>query len=157
MATIKVRSGLAHFHLIDSIQCVDAGNIEGLSCLENMPTFCVVEAMAQLAALHVRFRTEFRRHAFLLKIVRCRGRSWGIMDGTCRCKAQLKGHSVNAFRYYVTAESKMGSLSAGELLIGVRDYDERFQQGLLQGHYQKLFAGLCTKAMGRVIPTAFVE
>ncbi len=143
MATIEISSRLDHFHMIDAIRQVKDESIAAIACFDHAPAFAGLEAMAQLAALHVRYRIDFRRHAFLLKVVHCQGLPRSVLDGRYLFEARLESHSLNAFRYGVTAEGDAEDPISSELLIGVRDYDEQFQGNHLQGHYQKMFAGLC--------------
>ena len=68
---MKVRSELQGFRLIDRISRAGKEEIRGVCTLAGGPLFTLIEALAQLGALHVRYLTGFTRHAFLLKIARC--------------------------------------------------------------------------------------
>ena len=143
MATLEIRARLKHFRLIASLDQVGAESIAGFACFEHVPPFAGLEALAQLAALHARYLLDFRRHAFLLKVVDFRGLPGRVLEGRFLVRARLASHSRDAFRYLVAAEATAKERLAGELLIGVRDYDARFEEKILYAHFRKMFADLC--------------
>ena len=142
MAAIEINSGMDHFQLIDAVQEVNGRGIVGSSCFESVPPFAGIEAMAQLAALHVRYRSDFSAHAYLLKIAGCRGLHRSRLTGVYSLDAKLESHSRQAFRYQVTAAGDPGGSFSSELLIGLRDYDHRFREAILEDHYRKVFSRL---------------
>lgn len=145
MATIDILSRLDDFRMIDAIRQVDSDSIDGAACFDQAPPFAGLEAMAQLAALHVRYRIDFTRHAFLLKVIQCQGPPGEVLIGKFMFKARRKSHSRNAFRYAVAIEGAVDDVLCSELLIGVCEYNKQFQAHYLQGYYQKMFTALCNR------------
>ena len=68
MTRTSINTGLNGFILVD--RSIQAGkqDISGLKTFANAPAYLGLESLAQLGAFHVRYITEFKRHAFLLKI-----------------------------------------------------------------------------------------
>lgn len=145
MATIKIRSGLDSFRLIASITEVTPKAIFGETTVEERPCFTLLEAMAQLAALHARQCVQFQRHAFLLKVQQCPMPDQRILDGVYRLSAKLTSHSSNAFGYDMVAVGPRGEQMAAKLLIGTQGYDDRFQKRILGNHYRQLMTDLMLK------------
>lgn len=142
MATIDIRSGLDAFRLIACITEISPEAISGQTDAGKRPAFTGLESMAQLAALHVRHCQQFQRHAFLLKVHRCRMPILKALDGRLYLSAQLQGQSSNAFVYNVNAVGLHDVQFTGRLLIGTKNYDNHFQKSVLFVYYQNLFADL---------------
>jgi hypothetical protein len=142
MATIEIRSGLDAFRLIACITGITPEAIGGRTIAGERPLFTGLEAMAQLAALHVRHCLQFQRHAFLLKVHRCRMPGLKALDGRLSLSAQLQGQSSNAFVYDVTADGLDDVQFTSRLLIGTQNYDNPFQKSVLSVYYRNLFADL---------------
>lgn len=138
MATIDIHSGLDTFRLIACITEITPEAISGRTNAGKRPLFAGLEAMAQLAALHVRYCLQFQRHAFLLKVHRCRMPSLKVLDGRLHLSAQLQGQSSNAFVYDVTAHGLHDVQFSGRLLIGTQNYDDRFRKSIIVKYYQIL-------------------
>lgn len=145
MAELTLHSRLKGFQLIEHLFEVRETTIGGICRFESAPPFLGIEAMAQLAALHVRHLIHFKRHAFLLKVIGC---DWPVvahLQGRFDFKAELFSQSSNAFSYGVKARwphQEKENLKA-ELLIGTQPYDDQFQKEFLKDHYQNRFNRLC--------------
>jgi hypothetical protein len=142
MAAIRIHSRLRHFNLLTRLTRVATAGMDAIADFQGEPIYCGLEAMAQLAALHVRHSTQFQRHAFLLKVHRCRWLALGALQGRYRLSAERHSQSSNAFDYRVNALGPAGMQLDADLLIGTRPYDDEFQEDILQAHYRDVFNGL---------------
>jgi hypothetical protein len=106
------------------------------------PVYAGLEAMAQLAALHVRYSLAFERHAFLLKVDRCDLPPLETLDGSFRLTAERLGQSSRSFAYGVTALGPDDLALQAQLLIGTLDYNGWFKKERLKQHYRNLFKAL---------------
>jgi hypothetical protein len=139
MAAIKIISRLRHFRLLTRITWVSAEGMGALADLHRKPAFCGLEAMAQLAALHVRHGIDFRSHAFLLKVTRGRWPREDELQGRYRLVAERHGRSSHGFAYRVSAQGPGDRGLDADLLIGTRPYDHQFQEDVLKAHYKRIF------------------
>ena len=139
MAALTIAGRMPHFQLITGITCVARHRIQAVAVLEQAPAYACLEAMAQLAALHVRHSVNFERHAFLLKIDRCDLPEGDTLNGALSLTADVVGHSSQAFAYRVRSEVSEGDPLLAELLIGTRAYDRQFKRALLKARYRELF------------------
>jgi hypothetical protein len=142
MEALSIRSRMAHFRLIGYLSAISSKTICGVTHFENAPLYTGLEAMAQVAALHVRQRIHFERHAFLLRVY-----DWPLpaadrLAGEFVVRAGLRSHSSSAFRYDVAAFGPHGVELNSALLIGTQDYDDRFPKDILKAYYQGLWAKL---------------
>lgn len=142
MESIKIRSRMKHFKLVARITRVSASGIWGEADFNRMPVFGGLEALAQLAAMHVRFCLQFERHAFLLKVNRGPWPAQDALTGCYRLWADLGSQSSNAFAYRVQAEGPPGVMLNADLLIGTIPYDGEFKEKILKPHYRGLFEEL---------------
>ena len=140
MEALKIHSQMAHFRLIRRIDKVSTKGICGEAKFERAPLYAGLEAMAQLAALHVRQRIQFERHAFLLRVQGCQMPATDLLDGHFRIVADLRSQSSNAFGYDAAALGPHGIDFKSTLLIGTRDYDAHFSKNILKAHYQGILA-----------------
>jgi hypothetical protein len=138
---------LKHFKLVSHITHVWAAGIRGEAEFERMPAFGGLEALAQLAALHVRQGLDFQRQAFLLKVDYGRWPTRDVLQGCYRLSAERRGESNNAFAYHGMAQGPGSTIWQADLLIGTTPYDSDFRQDLLKPHYRRLFEKL--RADGR--------
>lgn len=137
-----IRSGLSGFHLIDRISRAGRDEIEGSCILTGGPLFILIEALAQLGGLHVRWLTGFTRHAFLLKIGRCTLPGKAPAAGACLLSGRQTAQSGTSFAYHMEAGREGVLLMEGEFLFTTIDYDERFSGEALGRHYGMLFSCL---------------
>lgn len=142
MATIKIHSRLKHFTLVARIEYVSGSHIGGEVRFKQMPPFGVLEAMAQLAALHVRHRLKLERHAFLLKVNHSLWPAQDMVEGNFAIWADLYSQSSNSFAYQVHARGAGGVTFFSDLLIGTKTYDNQYRKDALQAHYKKIFGKL---------------
>ncbi len=136
---------MQHFQLQTRIQHVSARRIKAIVTFAQSPSYSLVESMAQLAAMHVRYRSDFDRHVFLLKIQSCELPQRPSLDGDVDLAAERLSHSSHAFGYQVSALMPDGESFGAELLIGSREYDRQFRRENLHPYYQKRFEALLNR------------
>jgi hypothetical protein len=139
MEAIRISSRMQHFNLLTRITRVSSQGLSAIADLHRMPVYCGLEAMAQLAALDVRRRIDFHRHAFLLKVSRGRWPVRDMLEGRYRFVAERSGQSSQGFAYRVRAQGTEDGPLEGDLLIGTRPYDLQFREDILTAHYRNLF------------------
>jgi hypothetical protein len=139
---VSIRSGMQGFRLLDRISRADRDEIRGACTLTGGPVFTLIEALAQLGALHVRWLTGFMRHAFLLKIGRCTLPDGALAAGACLLKGRRTAQSGTTFAYCLEAEREGTVLMEGEFLFTTINYDEHFSGEALARHYRDLFSCL---------------
>ncbi len=139
---IEVNTGLDGFVLVDKIIQTESQNISGIKTFVNDPAYLGLESLAQLGAYHVRFLTDFKRHAFLLKITYCMMPAKALLDGRYKLSGRLLSRSATAFSYFLQGEEENEIQIEGEFLFATVDYDRRFKRAALQGHYRKIFSCL---------------
>jgi len=142
MESLKIRSRMKHFKLVARITHVSAVRVCGEAEFNRMPVFGGLEALAQLAAMHVRYCLQFERHAFLLKINRGQWPTQDALTGCYRLQADLDSQSSDTFAYRVQAEGPPGAKLNADLLIGTKPYDGKFKEEILRTHYKELFLKL---------------
>lgn len=142
MERVAVCSGLEGFVLLDSISGISREAISGLKQFGDAPPWLVMESLAQLGALHVRYRLNFEMHAFLLGIKRCDFSS-GHMRGNIQLRGESTAESSSAYSYKLLALDENGSCVEGEFLFSVVEYDDlHFKGDVLRKHYKKVFSCL---------------
>jgi hypothetical protein len=142
MVCMTIHSRLKHFKLVDRITQVSAEGILGEADFDGMPAFGGLEAMAQLAALHVRHNFDFERHAFLLKVNHGRWPARDDLQGHFHLSADLYSQSSNAFAYHVKAQGPGEGDLCADLLIGTKPYDGEFKEYMLKAYYRRIFRKL---------------
>lgn len=153
MERITINSTLNGFILLDEILEAGSESITARKRFTNMPAWLGLESLAQLGALHVRFLSDFERHAFLLAVKRCRVASKDLLNGEFVLHATLTAHSSSAFSYELRAmeASRTGENRIrieGELLFACVAYDSVFKREILQAHYRQVFS--CLKNGSRI-------
>jgi hypothetical protein len=139
MAPIRIHSRLQHFNLLTRITRVSLSGIAAMAEFHEMPAYIGLEAMAQLAALHVRHCTFFQRHAFLLKVHRYRWFPQKALPGRYRLTAERDSQGSDAFTYRVRALGPVDAQLDADLLIGTQSYNGEFREDILQAHYRNVF------------------
>jgi hypothetical protein len=142
MARLTIHSRMPCFQLIRHVTDISSRDVRAETAFAQWPVYAGLEAMAQLAALHVRYSLAFERHAFLLKVDRCDLPPLETLDGSFRLSAERVGQSSQSFAYGVTAQGPDDLALQAQLLIGTLDYDGRFKKEHLKQHYRKLFKAL---------------
>ncbi len=122
-----------------------ATGLRAQACFKKMPRFTSLECMAQLAALHVRYRLDFDRHAFLLKVGRTVWPPEESLTGLYHLTAELDSQSSDTFAYQVKMHSAAGTMLGADLLIGTKPYDNNFKARQLKEHYRQIFKKLQTQ------------
>lgn len=146
MATLTIKSQLSGFKLVDRITTVLPKAIEGASRFDQAPAYAGLEAMAQLAALHVRSINQFNRHAFLLKATRCRLPRQSHLDGSFMLTARIHSQSSDTYAYEAEAQGPEGEIMSADLLVGTKAFDDQFRKEILQTHYRDLFNLLLSRS-----------
>jgi hypothetical protein len=139
---IEINSGLSSILLIDRITAVDSGEIRGTCTFDGKAVFTLIEALAQLGALHVRKVDGFKRHAFLMKVGKCNLPDPLPTAGVVDLQGQLTGQSDRSFVYRIEATKQGKIVMEGEFWFSTADYDDRFDGHKLQAHYERIFACL---------------
>lgn len=142
MEKLIISTGLHRFFLVEGITRVDEKHIQGFSSPSGRQAFLRIESMAQLGAMHVRFITDFNKHAFLLGVSNIKlteafqGEERYSMTGT------LNSRSADSFSYRLTAEIAGSQSISGTFLFATIPYDDLFRKDCLQHHYKKIFSCL---------------
>ena len=142
MKKITVNTELDGFILLDGIIQAETQGIQGIKTFKNDPAYLGIESLAQLGAFHVRYITDFQRHAFLLKINQCLMPSQTGLFGIHYLSGDLVSRSDSAFSYELQAEKQGRIQIQGSFLFAAVDYDSHFRQEILQQHYQDVFSCL---------------
>ena len=141
MDRIEIHTGMAGFHLLSSVTRVDDQSIRGRAFFADQPSFVVMEALAQLGALHVRRLWDFSKHAFLLKVEGFSLPRQERISGTLALAGTLVARSQAAFSYDLGAGGGKDAFT-GRFVFSVTAYDDRFCGPVLQKRYKEVFACL---------------
>jgi len=139
---IVINTGLPGFLLIDRITEAGKRHIIGSKNFMTAPAYLGIESLAQLGAYHVRFLTRFERHAFLLKITRCKISAGEVIDGQYLLYGTLVNRSDAALAYKLEAKKGDETHIEGDFLYGTVDYSTFFKKEILQNHYREVFSCL---------------
>jgi hypothetical protein len=142
MERIAINTGLKRFVMIDRITDVAADSISGEVELNGADPTLLVEAMAQMGGMHIRAGSDFRKHAFLVKIANTDIPAGRLPDGTYAIRGTVVSRSESAFAYRMEAGIQPGVLIHGDFLLGVVEYNSEFRQDMLQKHFREVFACL---------------
>jgi hypothetical protein len=141
--TININTGLPGFVLLDRLGEAAAGNIAGSRHFAAPPSLALaIESLAQLGAYHVRYLTNFEKHAFLLKIKSCPLPVSPMPAGIYTLSGELLGRSASAFTHLLRAKAADETIMEGVFLFAVVDYDSTFRKEILQKHYERVFSCL---------------
>lgn len=143
MQPVEIQSGLNTIRLLDTICSWDDNTISARRQFQGELRFCLMEACAQLCALHVRRCNEFECHAFLLSVSSIAPLPPDRLHGTGRFEAHLKGRSRQAFSYEAAIRLEGHEPIQADLTIGTIDYGPEFNRIMLRRHYRKIFSSLC--------------
>ncbi len=136
---ITVNTRLDGFVLLDRIIQVEEKGILGTKAFNNDPVYLGLESLAQLGAFHVRYISEFKRHAFLMKIDRCLMPGKQVLNGEYALSGSLVNRSASAFSYALQAKKGNDVSLDGEFLFATVDYDKNFKKEILKEHYKNVF------------------
>jgi hypothetical protein len=136
---VIINSGLPDFLLLDAITSVEEKNIAGAREFFQAFPWLGIEALAQLGAFHVRQRTDFQKHAFLLKINRFFLPQSETLHGCYLLQGTLVSRSSAAFVYELQAIKGKVLEFSGNFLYAAVDYDDTFTESRLHNHYLRIF------------------
>lgn len=139
MSVININTGLEKFRMIDQLIAVDDSGLEAEKSFKHEDNFLIIEALAQLAALHVRKKISFEKHAFLLKVQNCVVFDKAELQGKYNLYASLNAESKLGFMYETTAELENRPVVKAKLIIGTIDYNNKFRTEDLRDYYQKVY------------------
>ena len=139
---IEINSGLPSILLIDRITVVDPGEIQGTCTFDGKAVFTLIEAMAQLGAVHVRKGDDFQRQAFLMKVGKCALPDPLPPAGALDLQGELTGQSDRSFVYRMRAARQGKMFMEGQFWFSTVEYDARFDSRKLRKHYERVFACL---------------
>lgn len=142
MEKITINTGRSDFLLIDRILHSDHQSIIGVKTFSNDPDYLGIESLAQLCAMHVRHRVDFRKHAFLLKINHYENKPKRLLNGKYDLRATRIAGSEHAYSYRSEIVRNKVTECEGEFLIATKAYDETFKEETLMSHYKKVFSCL---------------
>jgi hypothetical protein len=142
MEKLIINTGLHHFFLVDGVTRVDEKQIQGFTSPSGRQSFLLVESMAQLGAMHVRFITDFNAHAFLLGISNLQMTEAFPGQERTNITGTLNNRSTDSFLYTLTAEIAGSQSISGTFLFATIPYDDTFREDCLQHHYKKIFSCL---------------
>lgn len=159
----------SNFLLLDALDRCDAARAVARRTFAPAPAWQGLEGMAQLAALHARWKAGFALHAFLLTVEQATWPGTDQLHGPARITATLLAESDRAATYdtaitpalaaspvspvattaAVSIESAVCAappLMRATLTIGRMPYDTRFRQARLAARHQELFAWLTAQS-----------
>lgn len=141
-AMLHIKSDMQGFILLDRITHADANSIAGMKTFNQAPVFMGIESLAQLGAYHVRFLSGFKKHAFLLAIRQFSINAAQPLSDLYQLEGKLLSRSAAAFSHSLKATQNGQTVLSGEFLFATVDYDDHFQQEILENHYRKAFSCL---------------
>jgi len=139
MERITIHTGLRRFIMVDAVTDMSTDHISGEVSYENGDPTLLLESLAQLAGLHIRHSLNFTKHAFLVKITSIPLPAGESLNGRFLLTGSRISQSGSAFTYQLEASQGNQSVTRGQFLFGVIDYNDDFQKDILQRHYQKVF------------------
>jgi hypothetical protein len=139
MDTMRLHTERDSFRLVDAITSLSREKIDGYSIFQHEEVFLGIEAMAQLAALHVRYLVDYQEHAFLLKIDNCSLPGVVSLSGSYEVHAVLTGYAARSYAYRVTLCQDATCRMQAEFLIATRAYaNTEFDRNKLEYYYRKV-------------------
>lgn len=148
MERTVINTGLDSFIMPDSILLANDTTLVTEKTLGagDICEFILIETLAQTGALHVRYLSDFNKHAFLLKI---NGFSMNVSVQKYRefrFTCVLQSFSKTACAYKLGAEAAGTQVCEGDFLFATVPYDNRFDKDILENHYRKVFTCLTEKS-----------
>ncbi len=135
---ITVKTDLPDFKLIDKIKIITENKINAYKNFFSNKSYLIIESFAQLAALHVRYKVNFKKHAFLLKINYFESSWSNNFNGNCLLNATLLNLSETSYLYKLIAYKNSLMIAKSELLISTINYNDFFHKEFLKEYYQSL-------------------
>ncbi|WP_139795859.1 hypothetical protein [Desulfocicer vacuolatum] len=149
MERVGINIQMDSFHLLTSVTELDKGIIRGTAAFIDQPAFVVMESLAQLGALHVRWLCDFSKHAFLLKVEHFFLPGESRISGTLELSGKLVVRSQTAFSYDLTASGICEAPLMGRFFFSVKEYDDTFKKEILKTRYKELFQ--CLKSASGIV------
>ena len=118
----RINTGLHNFNLINSLNIVEEKFIKCSISLMNEENYLLIEAIAQLASLHVRYRKSFKKHAFLLKVIFFKKFTEESINGKIIIKCYRTLSSDKTCVYSAKAIKDGILLAKGDFMISITDY-----------------------------------
>jgi len=142
-----------NFVMLDRICDIQSKTIKGIKTFDHAPAYLAIESCAQLGAFHARYDLGFCRHVFFINVKAYTLCPADEIHGTFIIKGTCLSRSSDAFLYAIQITNNKDFDNTGKFLLGVADYDERFDKSRLIKHYQDIFSDLvCPKSKGRISP-----
>ena len=139
---MKIHTGLDQCLRLNGIETISPLAITGHLNGTRIPDYQVIEAMAQLGALHVRHIIQYDRHAFLMAVNQCAVCVTDPVTGLICIKGSLQSRSSRAFVYGLTARLESKKIIQGTFVFATTDYNDLFQKHILKPHYERLLSCL---------------
>ncbi len=136
---IKINSDLKQFVMLDNIYSIEKSGIAGTFILKSEEPFIIIESLAQIGAMHVRWLHNFENHAALLKINSLKFIDENISTGKYILNGELTGKSNRAFSYRMQAIHQDNTAVHGDLLFTLIEYDSVFNKDIIKNHYMEIF------------------
>ncbi len=149
MPPLTLRTHQRAICMLDSIDACDENSVTATRKFAKGSSFFLLEAAAQVCALHVRWHQKFNCHAFLLSVTEAAPLPPKDAAGIGRLEAERKSVSQRAIIYQVEITIPRVPPVAITLTIGTVPYGQRFQADRLKHHYQRLFASLTDRTKQR--------
>jgi len=127
MDRVNISTSLDSFVLLDTISAITDSSIIGYKSFSNSQVYLGIESLAQLGAIHLRYITELKKHAFLLKINHCSISDVNILEGEFQLKGHLMNQSKLAYTYSLKALRDEQLVIKGDFMFALTDYDENFK------------------------------
>lgn len=142
MEKLIINTGQETFLMLERLTIVNARHISGVSLPLEPRDYLLIESMAQLGSMHVRYCCGFECHSFLSGIGDFQsGNPWNQAE-RFTITGDMKSRSTTGFLYSITAESGSGHHASGKFLFATIPYDMNFQKSNLKSHYEKVFSCL---------------
>ncbi len=139
MEMVKINTDLKQFIILDNIYSIEKSGIAGSFTLKKEESFLIMESLAQIGAMHVRWLHSFDSHAALLKINSMKFIDKNISTGKYILNGKLTGKSNRAFSYKMQAIHSDNTAVHGDLLFTLIEYDSVFKKDIIKNHYMEIF------------------
>ncbi len=144
MEKLIINTGLKSFVMPDKIKQISKDSIKALKSFDkdNFNLATKIETLAQICAMHTRFNTDFKSHAFLLKIIEFTDNSNEKEYGDYIIYGKNQGSVKSAFSYSISALCNNEEKFYANIIIATTDYSETFQKQQLSKHYRNIYSCL---------------
>ncbi len=137
--TLHVHTGLDGFAFPHGFREMGDTRLGAWVRFDRAAGFMGLEALAQTAAMHVRYLCDFDKHAFLLK-VKAFDEYQALIPGVRHDIAgELVARTDTTFSYALSMACAGTPVNRGAVLISVRPYDDLFRADRLKAYYRRRF------------------